>query len=337
MALAWFRARRYAAAGVSECYRIGIDENGLGARLGPLVVTGVMARVSDVASARFERRLPRKLRKDLDDSKRLVRHNDVALAEAWARAVTGSSCSRPSEIVTRLSLDSEADLLAPCPKRAAMQCWASGSDRFTADDAMVARVRRHLGALERRGIEVVAVRCSIVCAKRLNQAKAHGGNRFVSDLHAMERIALELRRLAGRDVTATCGKVGSMRGYPRFFGPLAGWLHVALEENREQSAYRFPGLGELRFKKDADARDPLVMLASLVGKYLRELLMGRIAAFYGARAATPAPSGYHDPITGAFVRRTRLARRRRGVPDGCFERQPEGVLDSEFGPGVRPG
>src|SRR5690606_27769387 len=36
---------------VGVSYRIGADENGLGARLGPLVVTGVMARVDDAGSA----------------------------------------------------------------------------------------------------------------------------------------------------------------------------------------------------------------------------------------------------------------------------------------------
>ena len=32
-------------------HRIGIDENGLGARLGPLVVTGVLAAVDERVSA----------------------------------------------------------------------------------------------------------------------------------------------------------------------------------------------------------------------------------------------------------------------------------------------
>jgi hypothetical protein len=167
------------------------------------------------------------------------------------------------------------------------------------------------------------VRSSIVCTKLLNRDKARGSNRFVSDLHAMERLSLALRKLAGTDVNVVCGKVGSMIDYPRLFGPLGGWLHVALEQRRERSAYRLPGFGELAFVKDADAKDPLVMLASLVGKYLRELLMARIARFHEPRRRGSGPSGYHDPVTQAFVERTRLGRKRRRVPDLCFERQAE--------------
>src|SRR5690606_21525236 len=104
----------------------------------------------------------------------------------------------------------------------------------------------------------------------------NGINRFTADLHAMERIVLELQRRAGAEVDATCGKVGGINGYTRFWGPLAGRLHNVIAEGRDRSTYRFPGLGELHFVRDADGSEPLVMLASLVGKYLRELLMGRI-------------------------------------------------------------
>ena len=70
----------------------------------------------------------------------------------------------------------------------------------------------------------------------------------------------------------------------------------------------------------ADASDPLVMLASLVGKYVRELLMARIVRFYPAGDDESGASGYHDPVTHAFVERTALFRRDRSVPIHCFER-----------------
>jgi ribonuclease HII len=111
-----------------------------------------------------------------------------------------------------------------------------------------------------------------------------------------------------------------MAEYSRFFGPLGGWLHNVLEEGKARSSYRFPTVGELHFVRDADASDPLVMLASLVGKYVRELLMARIAQHYPARDDEPRPSGYHDPVTARFVARTALVRKRRQVPVICFER-----------------
>jgi hypothetical protein len=146
----------------------------------------------------------------------------------------------------------------------------------------------------------------------------------MADLHAMERLILHFRGEATEPLVATCGKVGGIGKYAPFFGPLQGRLHVALEEGQAQSCYRFPEIGELRFVRDADASDPLVMLASLVGKYLRELLMHRIAHFYEGEwgADSPSPSGYHDPVTARFVNETSKKRRELAIVQDCFERRP---------------
>src|SRR5690606_1768057 len=157
------------------------------------------------------------------------------------------------------------------------------------------------------------------CTQRLNRARARGGNRFLSDLHAMEALLIELRASAGRDLVAVCGKVGGMTDYDRFFGPLSGHLRTTLVMSKKKSGYYFPGLGEVYFVQDADARDPLVMLASLVGKYVRELLMARISRFHGSDDDERV-SGYHDPRTSAWVEATRSRRRALRVVDDCFER-----------------
>ena len=192
--------------------------------------------------------------------------------------------------------------------------------RIEAPAVLLRRVARHRGLLRAKGVEIIAVKSSVVCTDALNRARRAGRNRFVSDLHAMESLVLALRKTAGADVRAVCGKVGGMAEYSRFFGPLGGWLHNILEEGQAKSSYRFPGVGELSFVRDADASDPLVMLASLVGKYVRELFMARIASHYPARDDEPRPSGYHDPVTARFVARTALVRKRSKMPHGCFER-----------------
>jgi hypothetical protein len=148
-----------------------------------------------------------------------------------------------------------------------------------------------------------------------------GQSRFVVDLHAMERLVLAMREMAGQEVRAVCGKVGGYGEYSKVFGPLAGRLHAVLEEGRARSAYRFPGLGEIAFLRDGDASHLLVGMASLVGKYLRELMMDRIVRYYGPSVSDlPPASGYHDPVTAQFVVATESLRRRRRVPGDCFER-----------------
>lgn len=304
-------------------WRVGVDENGLGARLGPLVVTAVLARVSEEGERVLARRPRGRLGADLDDSKRLVSHGSVALGEAWARALTGDRHATPQALFEQLSLESAASLREHCPSHLEAQCWDVLGEGFVAPPELYRRVTGHVAKLRERGVEVSAVRVTSVCTQRLNAGKSRGTNRFVTDLHAMERLLLALRAEAGHDLFAVCGKVGGMSDYERFFGPLSGHLRCVLESSRRRSAYRFPGLGEVHFVQDADARDPLVMLASLVGKYVRELLMARVARFYERGTSGvegPLVSGYHDVRTNRWVLATSALRRSLSVVDECFER-----------------
>ena len=248
----------------------------------------------------------------------------------------------------------------PNDEHAAAMCWPDAPESFVADDALVERCARTLrgwgsavidvdegGSPRERGrfkrrvpLELVGLRASIVCASRLNDEKARGRHKFSVDLHEMERIALAFHAASTPSIPldAVCGKVGGMGYYSDYFGPLSGRLRAIESEGAMASAYRFPGLGRLTFLQDADAADPLVGLASIVGKYLRELLMGRIVRYMRvaqvrARSTSanelsaneheeplPSASGYRDPNTKRFITATELIRHDRGVPDRCFLR-----------------
>lgn len=302
-------------------YRIGADENGLGAQLGPLIVTAVLARVSSAGQRVLERRPRGRLAQDLGDSKRLVSHANYSLGEAWARALTGDRWAAPQALFERLSLEERTRLRQPCASHIEAQCWCDEGETFAASASDVRRLEQHLERWRTRGVEIVDVRCAVLCSQRLHAERALGNNRFTSDLHAMERLLLELRQRAAVDVHAVCGKVGGMMDYSRYFGPLSDRLHAVLQLTPERSAYRFPGLGDVHFVQDADASDPLVMLASLVGKYVRELSMARINRFYRSpESEEPMVSGYNDPVTQTFVRATRARRRQLRIVDECFER-----------------
>jgi ribonuclease HII len=312
---------------------VGIDENGLGPRLGPLVVTAITARVEtgDVArDALAPGRARGTLRSRLADSKKLVSHGDIALGEAWARAL-GRRMKAPSPasdvestqgLVGLLSLDSLDELRTPCPQAHGGQCWDTAGEGLFAGEELVVRIEKDLDRLAARGIQVLGAACVVVCARRLNEGVDRGLSRFDMDLHAMERLILAARERAGDDVVATCGKVGGFDRYPPAFGPLGGRLHAVVSEGRVRSEYAVPGVGRISFVRDADDRHLMVAMASLVGKWVREVMMARVVRYHRAEhPGLPDASGYHDPVTAAFIEATALSRRRRKLPDECFERR----------------
>jgi ribonuclease HII len=316
--------------------RVGIDENGLGPRLGPLVVTAVWAQTQGAGEERAQRRARGKLRERLGDSKKLARFGDATLGEAWARAIAARTPSgapdSPEPLIRALSIDTPEALRVPCPENHSEQCWSTADEKFTAEPSLVAQVERDLAKLDEQGVRVLRAACVLVCAKRLNEGATRGLSRFDLDLHAMERLALFSRSAAGSDVFATCGKVGGFDRYPPAFGPMQGWLHATEVEGRARSEYAVPGLGRIAFVRDADDSHLLVSMASLVGKWVREILMARVVRYHRVvDPDLPAASGYHDPVTARFIAGSRLSREKRGLSDDCFERRArdEGGLRDE--------
>src|SRR5262249_20879309 len=178
-------------------------------------------------------------------------------------------------------------------------------ESFEADGSLVATVTGDLDRLAAKGIDIIGLRTSVVCTKRLNEERLKGRSRFDVDLHAMERIVLFARERESVNIEAVCGKVGGYARYSSAFGPLAGRLHAIIEEGAKKSSYSFPGLGVISFVRDADAHHLLVAMASMVGKWIREVLMGRIVRFYGYSLDDElGASGYHDPVTDRFVEAT---------------------------------
>ena len=308
---------------------VGVDENGLGPRLGPLVVTSVEAHATDDAAVKLACSRPRgKLKERLDDSKKLVSYADSSLGEAWARAFIRDTTS-PPELLHALLADPPESLRTICPQDHVGQCWDTSTETFRAEEAIVDEVRSDLDRLASKGLRIERVRVALVCTKVINERAARGQTRFEVDLHTMEKLVLAVQGDQNEEVRAFCGKVGGYDRYSASFGPLSGRLHAIVEEGRARSTYRFPGLGEISFVRDADATNLLVSLASLVGKWARDLVMARIVRYHQAEDPTlPDASGYHDPVSTRFIDSSRLTRRKRGVPDECFERNRAATEES---------
>jgi len=310
--------------------RVGIDENGLGPRLGPLIVTAIAARTRGKGERVVHTSPSAALSARIDDSKKLVSFSDSVLGEAWARAVSRASASSdasrgressPDALIHALSIDPRSTLQRPCPSDHREQCWGTEGEAFESEELQVARLSKDLDGLRKRGVDVLGAHVAIVCTERLNEGAARGVSRFQADLFAMERLILSARERYDAELDVTCGKVGGYNSYPAAFGPLGGRLYSTVEEGRARSAYRIAGLGQVAFVRDADAGHLLVALASLIGKWVRDFLTRRVTRYHRAHdPSLPEASGYHDPVTTRFVAASALKRKERGVPDVCFER-----------------
>ncbi len=134
-----------------------------------------------------------------------------------------------------------------------------------------------------------------------------------------ERLVLDARRATKRNLVAYCGMVGGIRAYENYF---ERFEDVARQADDDHEVFQVARVGQVRFEKKADDRHLPVAIASMVGKVVRELTMGRIVRYYRDRdEAIGKASGYHDPVTARFVDGTQHTRRRLNVATDCFERR----------------
>ncbi|MEM7137820.1 MAG: hypothetical protein AAF500_14645 [Myxococcota bacterium] len=302
---------------------MGVDENGLGPRLGPLVATSLVLETPHYRRAAL---CARGLALGLTDSKDAGGFGRMAFTESVALALLGRTGSVPStadHLLERLWPAAGSSLRARCPNdRTAAQCWgidtalpAFGGDRAEGD-ALLDRLSG------RSRLRLVEVRSRLACAGMLNQKRAAGRNKLDVDLAMFEDLIEAAHVDLGQPMTVICGMIGGIRDYASRFSRFDSPRVATLPARRGQRRYRVRGLGEVRFEVDADARHLPVSLASIVGKYVREVSMLRIGEFY--RQALPdlrLASGYHDPVTSRFIEQTKTSRRRLGISVDCFRRQ----------------
>jgi ribonuclease HII len=301
---------------------IGVDENGLGPVLGPLVVTGVGLAVARYAKDRHGA-LGREL--GIDDSKSTAAFGKVARAEGLALAVFealwGTLPRDVDALFARLLRRPLSTLKAPCPQSTRPQCWSAPLPLpcFGGD---VEEGRATLAGLAARGVHVRFAQSEAVCTSELNQRLARGQSRVEVDLEAMELLLCDARTQLGEELVAICGMVGGIRNYPERF---RHFTRDAVKPRRTTAhglAYDVADIGRVSFEIDADQGHLPVAFASMIGKYVRELWMERQNAFYRPHLAAAADvSGYHDPLTRRFIDASRALRTELAIDDACFVRR----------------
>ncbi|MCS6856518.1 MAG: hypothetical protein NZM37_02290 [Sandaracinaceae bacterium] len=301
---------------------VGIDENGLGPRLGPLIVTACAIDCGpDLRTASLQAKAM-----GIADSKEIAGFGRMGQLESLVLALLeahfGKAPRHGKELFALLSIEPVSALQLRCPDSLSKsQCWTLASLPALGGELDRGRVLLRTIEAPPLALRMRWAASAIACPKRINQARSQGQSKLDLLLELVERLLLASAARLGTPIHATCGRIGAIRTYVPRFRFLSKNPCEVLEENPTSSRYRIEGLGLVEFLVDAEAHSPAVALASMIGKYLRELMMSSIVSFYRSLDPTlQAVSGYRDPLTARFVEATRAHRIRLKVLDECFER-----------------
>ena len=282
-------------------YLIGTDEAGYGPNLGPLVISATVWQVPEGVGAGDLYGLlsgaivpsPGRVAKNdgpcvaMADSKALyqpgggLKHLERGLLAALAvldrrpttwRGMWDTLAARVSGLPAAIPWYAEYD--APIP--------------IDADPAEIPLLANALGdALSAAGVRLLEVRPRAVFPEEFNRLVEQYDSKGAALSHATLNLAAELiAPLDEGSISIICDKHGGRNRYRDLLAEHFAEAFIEIHgEGRRQSVYRFGPHErriEFRFQTKAEAYLPAA-LASMASKYLRELAMRALNAFWSAR------------------------------------------------------
>jgi hypothetical protein len=274
---------------------IGIDEAGYGPNLGPLVMTSVACRVPNgLTGADLWRVLRAAVRRhgEGDDGRLLIADSKLVYSPARGLAAleTGVLAALPPEANgAAVPLARFLDRVAPAgPAELAGERWYSGQSLLPVAAAPAdchAAAERLEKTCRKKGVAWAVLRSVVICPTRFNNLLDRWGSKGAVLGHGLTELIRCNRAAAGSDpLHFLVDKHGGRNTYaPMLQESFPDGLVVAQEERTARSAYTVLGTGQevrLVFQPRADAEHFCVALASMVSKYLREMLMREFNGFW---------------------------------------------------------
>ncbi len=317
-------------------WRIGIDEAGYGPNLGPLVMTAVSCRLpDDLAEADLWQTLTDGVRRERKANDRRLLVNDSKLVYSASRGLAelestvlgflsagvGRSFQSADEILSHLCPIDRAEL--------AKELWFHGQTSLPMAchhahiEPAAETLRQSCSA---RQLMWGPVRAVVVCPSRFNDLVERWDSKAAVLAIAMADL---LRRHLGENdeepLFVVVDKHGGRNRYSALIQEAVGeGMTLAREESAARSIYDVTGLAHpmrVTFMPRADAGDMCVALASMVSKYLREMLMAEFNDFWRKHVPNLAPTAGYPVDAIRFFADIEPVRRRLKVADRQMWRQ----------------
>jgi ribonuclease HII len=288
---------------------VGIDENGLGPELGPLVATATLLSVKNIESL---------LAGSLRESKEIFRSGekmgegeDIVLS--FFSLLKGYLPRHPQDIFNELLLTRDYTCDSPFP-----HCKPDFAIPNWCEEAGIGKSKAELYLREVEG-ELIEVKSVALCPAHFNE-RLESYNKNHIDYLLFEELIRYFREKDKEEIVFLCGAIGTTKNYSLYFHHLKKFPHKS-EIGEGEVIYFFPSLGEVRFIQDGDNKYFPIKLASLFGKYIRELFVEQMNRFFRSNLPSlPYCSGYRDEKTKEFIKNSEEIRARLKIPQACFRR-----------------
>jgi len=263
---------------------VGIDENGYGPLLGPMVVTGIKVNVKGTDPLTASEVEGYKFPIPVRDSKELFKRSKGSYRIGESVVLTilkmlGGEVRSLQGLINEFSLDL-IDLASY--GIADMQIPIFGG--FVNE--------RLLNYFENCQINFIDLKFLVLMADKFNQLINSLDNKALLDFKLFTELMVNFD-----SSHFLMGKIGGTSKYGRFFETLS-YDYVVFAERFDYSAYEIKGSRRLYFIMNGDEKYLPIMFAGIVGKYLREALMFSLSRTLGYEGEIPYASGYfHDSKT----------------------------------------
>lgn len=304
-------------------WQIGIDEAGYGPNLGPLVMTVVACRVpDDLLEANLWDALKSAVRRAGDDADhRLIVADSkqvYAPARGWQQlertALAVTACiSCVQHLLEKIAAEELGALR--------QEAWFVGDTAIpteVAAEELTAACALWIDACHSVGVEIGFCQSAIVAAPRFNDLvdkwESKGAVLGIAITDLLRRC---LSATAAEPMRFVVDKHGGRNTYSALFQhAFSDGFVFAQEEGMLRSVYRVEGLDrsvQVLVTPRADVEHFTVALASMISKYVRELLMREFNRFWQSHVPGLEPTAGYPGDAARYFKEIRPALRKLGI------------------------